>query len=265
MLEKLKKRKDKLFNSVNKNLFIEFVRARLKMSDHKSILGMLWSLLMPAIFLVVLYMLFRERFGQDVEAYPLFLLIGIVCVNFFVSTTTASLKILSSHRSMVVNSIIPRETLILSALFIPLYKFVCELFICWLISIYYGLFSFLSLFLLVPLLITYIAFVLGVGLFLTIIYCYVRDIEHIWMLASRLVYFVTPVFYSLDSISSTARRIVAFANPVTPFVSSFREIFMGSGQINTFVYFHGITISLAFFLLGYWFFLKHENSAIEQS
>lgn len=68
-------------------------------------------------------------------------------------------------------------------------------------------FTWKSALLLLPLVASFLAFVLGVGLIVSLLYCFARDIEYVWTLASRLLFFATPVFHTPESISLTARRL----------------------------------------------------------
>ena len=83
-------------------------------------------------------------------------------------------------------------------------------------------------------------------------------------ISSRLFYFVTPVFYTLDSISPTARKFVVGVNPITPFVMSMRDIFMGK-EISFLVYGHSLSLGCIFFILGYGIFLMLEDAAVERA
>ena len=57
-----------------------------------SALGYVWSVLKPLALFTVLYLVFGKLFklGDDLEYYPLYLLIGIVLCTFFVDATTSA-------------------------------------------------------------------------------------------------------------------------------------------------------------------------------
>lgn len=213
--------------------------------------------------LLVMYFVFRSRFGQDISAYPLYLLVGIVSVSFFTTTTASMLKIFLTHRDFILNSTVPRETLILSNLFFHTHKFLIELILCSTLSIFYGLFTWRIFLLLLPLLIAYVALILGVGIILSLIYCFTRDIEHIWMIVSRLLFFATPIFYTLDSLSPLMKKVIYWGNPLAPFIISFQEILMKG--VNTLNYAHSLILGCGFFILGYCCFIIFENTAVERA
>jgi ABC-type polysaccharide/polyol phosphate export permease len=141
LLKRLKARAKRLFTKANRNLMAELVRAELKLTEQNSILGFLWSYVNPILTLLVMYFIFKMRFGQKIHAYPLYLLIGIACVNFFIATTTYATKTFFINRDFVLNTTVPRETVILSRLFIYAYRFTIELALCLLLSFIYRVFS----------------------------------------------------------------------------------------------------------------------------
>lgn len=260
----LLKRLQRLFSKSNRNLIVELTRATLKASDHNSFLGVLWSLIGPAVTLAVLYFIFRDRIGAAIQDYPLYLLIGIVCVNYFLAATTYAMRVFSLNRDLVLNSTIPREDLMLSNLFINTYKFLIEVAICVGLCLYFGLCTMGALLWLIPLVAGYIGFVLGVGFIFALIYCFVSDVEHIWNLVSRLLFFITPVFFSINNISPLAKHVIYWANPLTPIVISFHEILLG-GSFSLGNYMYSLAVSFGFLLLGYAVFLRGEQAAMERA
>jgi lipopolysaccharide transport system permease protein len=265
LLMRLKARAKRLFTKTNGNLLTELVRAELNLTDQNSILGFLWSYINPALMLLVMYFIFKMRFGQKIHAYPLYLLIGIACANFFIATTAYATKAFSINRDFVLNTTVPREMVILSRLSIHAYKFVIELSFCLVLSFFYGVFSASHIFLLLPLLFSYIALVLSFSFLLSLTYCFARDIEHIWILLSRLLLFVTPIFYKLESLSLFFRNFIYWGNPLTPFVISFHEIIIKGGNLNLYNYVYALTLGCVLLILSYSVFLAVENFALERA
>lgn len=257
----------KLSNPVSKeklNLIRELVRADFKITDRTTILGIVWSLVGPIAMLLVMYFVFCGIFKQNIKAYPLYLLIGIACVNFFLTTTTYLLKIFSVNREMVLNSMVPSEVLVLSKVLVLSDKFFIELLLCVALSVFYGLFSLKHMLLLLPLIIGYFAFIFGVGLILAIVFCFIMDIEHVWMIISRFLMFATPIFYSLNQLSPAAQKILYWGNPLSSFLISFRQILMYEGAINLMNYSYSILSGVISFILGYFIFYSLKHSAFER-
>ncbi len=262
---RLTRRAARLCSRSNGRLFIELVRANVKTSDYNSVLGIFWSLLGPLVMLAGLYAVFQRRFGHEVQAYPLYLLLGIVVVSFFLTVTRFLINIFFAHKQLLLNSTVPRETLVASHLAVHVYKFSIELLLCAAFSVYYGLFSWRSAVWIVPLLVSYVALVAGVGLIFALVYCFARDVEHIWGMASRLLFFVTPVFYDFGSLSPAVRFWIYWANPLTPFLLAFRNAFTSGGPVDVGVYVHSTLLGMGILLAGYCAFLLLESLAVERA
>ena len=264
MNKKLKTKLERLFTNYNRNLLKELIYADFKAYDRNSILGILWNLLNPAATLLIMYCVFENRFGHSIHFYPFYLLIGVVMVNFFITVTSKMIGSISNNRYIVLNSTIPREDFILADLFVHTYKFSIELVLCWLISIFYGVFAWQAILLILPLLAAYIGLALGVGLIIALLHCIAMDIEHIWRIAARLLLFITPVFYELSHISHLFSKIIYWFNPLTPFLIAFRQLFIWNNALDAVNYCYSICWGFGFLVLGYMIFVAFENVAIER-
>ncbi|MCX5713941.1 MAG: ABC transporter permease [Candidatus Omnitrophica bacterium] len=263
-LKKINLRLRRLFALDNFNLLRELIRAKLKSSDFNSPLGFVWSLFGPLVMLAIMYAMFKDRFGASVKNYALYLLVGISTLNYFISATTYLLKSFESSREIVLCSTIPRENIMLADLFIHTCKFIVELTLCVVLSLFYASFTLRSFLLLLPLVAAYIAFVIGVSSMLAVAHAFNKDIEHIWSIFSRFVFFITPVFFTLDSISAFARRLVVYLNPFTPILLSFRSVLLEGGNVNWATYLQALFMGISIFGLGYILFHVFENLMIER-
>ena len=263
--QKLKIRHARLISRMSRNSLIELIRAGLKVSDHNSVLGALWSLLGPAAMLIILYLIFHGRFGQRVEVYPLYLLIGIICVNFIITATTYLIRVFSNNREFFLNTMVPKENLFLSELFIHAYKFFVELVVCAVICTVCAGMPWFAWLWMILLFAAYCVFVLGVSILLALLYTFARDAEHIWMIVSRFLYFITPVFYSVESLSNEARILVVGVNPLTTFLTAFRSIFLGQGTLQTGAVVYSLLIGTVSFMFVYLIFFCFEDMVMEHA
>jgi ABC-type polysaccharide/polyol phosphate export permease len=255
----------RLARPVNRTILLEMVRANIKASDYHSFLGGLWSLIGTTVMLAAFYYVFSRHFGQGIPGYPLYLLSGIIMVNFFITATTYLLKVLSYNRDIALNSTIPRENLVLATISINAWKFGIELAICTMISVAYGFYTWRSAFLFIPILLSFLSLVLGVGLALSLSFCFARDVEHIWAILSRLFLFVTPVFYTAESLSPTMRVLISYLNPLTPYLKAFRAVFMHGGELRASILMHCIFLGIAVLGASYVIFLRWEGEALDRT
>ncbi|MBA2448383.1 MAG: ABC transporter permease [Chloroflexi bacterium] len=255
----------RLFSRSNRDLLVELVRATFVATDHNSAFGVVWSLVGPLAMLLVLYLVFSARFGSEVGAYPLYLLVGIALASFFVTGTRYMITVFAVNAPLVQNSAVPRETLVASRLSVHLFNLLAQLLLCGCLSVYYGLLPWHAIPLAIPLLIAYVALVAGIGLGLALIHAFARDVEHIWNLFAPLVFFATPIFYQLDSLSPVARAVVYWLNPLTPFVLAFRDQLMADGVGGWGAFWHSLVLGSVAFAIGYAAFLTLEHAVVERA
>ena len=253
-----------LLTPANRALFVELVRTNFKVADHNSIIGALWSLIAPFAMLIALYLVFRNRFGEELRAYPLYLLLGITFVNFFATVTRFLIVVLFTNRALLLNTTVPRETVILSQVGFHGYKLLVELTLCALLAVYYGTFTWAGLAAAVPLVLAFVGLVTGIGMLGAVVHSFARDIEHIWSLVSRLLLFVTPVFYGLESLSPLASFVIYWLNPLTPFLVALRGLLIGP-PAHAGVYAHAMIVGAGFLVLGYVAYLFVEGAALERT
>jgi lipopolysaccharide transport system permease protein len=248
----------------NAELLLELIRARLKASDNNSALGMLWSLIGPITMLLVMNLIFSTRFGAGLQAYPLYLLIGIVLVGFFVTATRYLISALVSERRLILNTSVPHAAILMSNVSVHVYKLLVELGLCAALSAYYGLISWRVLVVSAPLILAFVALVVGVGMVLATVNAFARDVEHVWFVGSWMLFFATPVFYDLESLSPGAAALVYWLNPLTPFLLAFRDLLIGNGQ-NLMALAHSALLGIAGFAVGCGVLRLFGTAAVERA
>src|SRR5690348_12821286 len=66
-----------------RELLVGMVRKELKVKYKNSILGFVWSMLNPAMYLVVFYIVFQLVLKNGIPNFAIFLLSGLLVWNFF--------------------------------------------------------------------------------------------------------------------------------------------------------------------------------------
>ena len=65
----------------------------------------------------------------------------------------------------------------------------------------------------VPVLLLLLVFTVGVALLLSILYVTIRDVQQIWMVVLRMMFFLTPVFYPIELAPEGLQKILML-NPL---------------------------------------------------
>ncbi len=209
-----------------RELLGNLVRKELKVKYKNSILGFVWSLLNPALYLVVFYIVFQLILGSSIEKFPIFLLCGLIPWNFFSAAVSAGCTGISGNASLVVKVWFPREILPLSAVGAAFVHYVLQsavLIAALLLFRWTPAWEYLPL--LIPALIAMAIFVVTMAIFLSAVNVYLRDTQHLLELALLAWFWLTPIVYPFELV---ANKMGAYAslyllNPMTSVVITYQR------------------------------------------
>lgn len=244
-------------------LLRELTIAQTKLRDQSSSLGFLWSFLHPVMLLAVLYLFFQSRVAQDVPHYGTFLLIGIVQFTHFSKSTASAMRALTRMGSLATSVIFPKEILVFSSILSDAPEFLISMPIVVAIALLSGVPPSAALLVLPFVLLLQLILVLWLALLLSALYVFVRDLDHIYEVALRILFFATPIIYALDFLGPLTRRI-ALLNPLTHLIGFTRTIVL-EGRVPSpayllgFLLLNGLLLSLALMI-----FRRAEPALIER-
>ena len=218
-----------------RELLINLVRKDLKVRYKSSVLGFLWSLLNPAMLLVVYYFVFSVLLGSGIPRFPIYLLSGLLVWNLFnVGLSSATGSVVAS--SGIVNKVwFPREVLPLSAIGAAVVHFFLQGIVMVLTLLVFQhpvAWSYLPL--LVVGLVALLLFTAALSLLMSAINVYLRDMQHLVEIALLPWFFCTPIVYSYELITDKLGDLqwIYLLNPVTPVVLVFqRAIYGGYSEV----------------------------------
>jgi ABC-2 type transport system permease protein len=208
------------------------VRKELKVKYTASVLGAVWSLLNPVVFLVV-FSFVQKVLGGAVAPYPPFLLAGLLAWNLFNVSVLNGAQSVIANANLVKKVYFPREILPLATVGVGLVDFVLQsaVFLLFLLVFGYGFQASVWLypFAFVDLLLFSVALTAVVSS-LNVRY---RDVQHLIGLALLVWFWVTPIVYPIGKVyeylwkSPNAWKHAAWyaylANPMTWVVNGFQK------------------------------------------
>lgn len=212
-------------SQIKKNWFMieSLVSRDFKLKYRRSVLGVAWSVLNPLMMMLVLTAVFSTFFRFDIENYPVYLILGNTLFAFITGSSAAAMTSIMGSASLI-------EKVKVEKIVFPLEKILFELinFSISLIAVAIVMF-FLQVqitwnILLLPVLLVYATvFSLGLGLLLSALAVFFRDLIHIWGIITTAWTYVTPLFYPV-SILPEWMMTFEYLNPMYYFVNYFREI-----------------------------------------
>jgi lipopolysaccharide transport system permease protein len=202
-----------------------------KVRYKQTLLGAAWAVLQPFFTMVVFSVFFGRLAGVPSEGlpYPLFAFTGLVPWTYFAGAVTQASNSLVNHEGMLRKLFFPRMLLPLSAVAGGLIDLGIAFVVLIGISLYYGVVPTAAAWT-IPLFVLLAATTaLAVGLWLSALNVYYRDVRHTVPFLIQFWLFATPVIYPASLIPERWRPLYGL-NPMAGVVEGFRWALLGTGQ-----------------------------------
>lgn len=194
-------------------LLRQLISRDFKTKYKRSVLGVLWSFLNPLLTMTVQYIVFSTLFRGDIPNYPLYLLSGIVCFNFFNESASMALLSIVNNASLITKVYVPKYIYPLSRVLSSTINLMMSLIPLLLVMLLTRTPVRLSIVLLPFGLVCLVGFCLGLGMILATMMVFFRDTQFLWGVVSMLWMYATPVFYP-ESIIPAKFMLIYKCNPL---------------------------------------------------
>lgn len=211
------------------------VRKELRVKYKNSVLGFFWSLLNPALYLGIFWVVFATFLRFGVPNFAIYLLSGLLAWNLFNGALNGSVTSLIANASLVTKVYFPREVLPISSIGASLTHFFFQFLVLLgaLLVVRYPLTT--DALILVPAaLATELLLLLGASLLVSVLNVYFRDVEHLLELVLLAWFWMTPIVYPIafvaENIGPGLRRLYML-NPMTSIVLAFQRGIYGTPTV----------------------------------
>ena len=206
-----------------KYLFIQLVKRDFKTKYKRSILGVFWSLLNPLLLMCVQYVVFSNLFRYEIEHYVIYLLIGIIFFTFFNDATSQAMAAVVVNAPLITKVYVPKYIFPMSKVISTEINFIISIGILFIAILLNGLrITPLLLLLIIPV-IGVTIFSMGIGLLLSALMVYFRDMQFLYGIITTMWMYLTPVFYP-ESILADKMAIALKINPLYHLIKFSRTI-----------------------------------------
>ena len=246
-----------------KNLFIlsELVKKGIKLKYRRSYLGIIWSLMEPLLTMIVLTIVFGTLMGYKEKTFPVYILSGRLLYSFFSQSTTAALKSIRANAAMIKKVYVPKMLYPLSGILFNYIIFLISLVVLALVSVVLGVFPTVYLLqIFIPLIVLFLLS-LGVGLILSTVGVFFRDMEYLWNVALMLIMYTCAIFYKTEKLMGSKWGFVLKLNPLYCVIDNFRSALFGE-PMNLKFLLYATGFSLICIAFGTFVFKKNEDKFI---
>lgn len=239
-------------------LFEELVKRDFKKKYKRTILGMLWSILSPLLMLLIMRLVFTQFFGRNMEHYTTYLFCGNLVFSYFNESTSQGMTSLMSNAGIFTKVNVPKYLFLFSKNIQTLINFGLTLGVFVLFCILDHItFTWKFLFLLYPIFLLML-FNIGIGLILSALYVFFRDIQYLWGIFTQVLMYISAIFYTIDHYSHTVQCLFLL-NPIYLFIRYFRKIVI-EATVPTLA-FHALMLADTVIVLaiGCWMYKKYNH------
>ncbi len=241
-------------------LSLSLAKAQFKLKNEGSYLGVFWYLLEPlALFLIILVI--QGVFAvEGISYYPLYLLLGLIMFNFFSKTTNRASRIIADNSGFIKSIKISYESLVVSEVLEASFSHFFEIILFVIFMLIFK--APLAGLIFYPLIFGFVfIFVLGLSFILTTLGTYINDLDNVWRVINRLLFFATPLFY-ITVKNSFIYKLNLF-NPIFYYISIARDIIIYNSISGLWIILGAITFSFIFLILGIIIFEKYKYKFAE--
>ena len=238
------------------------VRKEIRGKYKGSFLGILWSFVNPLLTTLVYAIIFPFILKGGRDHYTTFIVIAILPWTFF-TTSISQTNCILLQGQILKKVYFPRIILPLSVVLSTLINFLISCLIILIFLFFSGIgYSFNILYL--PLIvITQFILTFGILLITCSIDVYVRDLEYIVNFFISMMFYGTPILYSMDMFPQRIQNILHL-NPMATIIESYRDIFFYQTAPNFMRLAIVFGVSLIVLFIGIKVFNKLEKGFAEE-
>ena len=204
-------------------LLRELVVRDIKVRYRHSALGLVWTVLNPLLMMVVITIVFSTLFKQNIPNFPIYYLSGSLIFAFNSESTTTALNSIISNASLIKKVYIPKYLFPLSNVLSGLVNLGFSLIAMFIVMLITDA-PFHATLLLLPIPIFYtFLFSVGLGILLSAVTVFFRDIAHFYSVFILAWTYFTPIFYPVEILPDAAMKLMQL-NPMYHLVTYMRSI-----------------------------------------
>ncbi|MEM6612143.1 MAG: ABC transporter permease [Cyanobacteria bacterium P01_C01_bin.72] len=249
-----------------RELLIVLIRRSLKRRYRGSFLGIYWSLLNPlamtGLYTAIFGAAFAKYYDNSSVNYILAAFTGLVVVNFFSSSTAMALSSVVENGSMVNKIRLPLSIFPLAAIGANVFQLLLgALPLLMIVTLFISRNPLNAIALLLP--VTGLILVCsGVGLLMSGLYVFFRDLPYFYELLTFMLLMGSPIFYPPDIVPDAVQKFLIL-NPILPIIESIRQIVLSGSLPDLILIAHSLANGLVVMLVGVLVFSRWRSQFMD--
>lgn len=221
-----------------REMIFSLVKKDLRGKYKGSVLGFLWSLLIPLFQLIIYTIVFSVFMGSAIDKFYIFLFVALIPWLFFSNCLSGGTISIIQQKNLVQKIYFPRMVLPISYVISCFVNMLLSFIIVFAALYVSGIGVKLSVIWFLPL-IMLVEFVMGIGgaLLFSAVTVYFRDFEYIMGIVTMAWMYMTPILYPLEQVPESIRKFL-YLNPMTPIIIAYRDVlyYQKMPEVQTLIY-----------------------------
>ena len=237
------------------------VERDLKIRYRRSFLGYLWSVLNPLMMMVILTIVFSNMFRFDIPQYPVYLLAGQLIFGFFAESTSMAMSSILGGAALIKKVYLPKYIFPLSRVLSSFTSMLLSMIALFIVIMATDVTFSVTLILLPWILCLVLGFCIGVGLLLSVLVVFFRDIQYLYSIFLTAFNYLTPIFYPETLLPDWLRELLVF-NPLYNYIKFFRKIAVYGEWPSLPEHLICVLFTIGMLIVGLYIFKRKQNDFI---
>lgn len=238
-------------------------KSKLKAEVANSYLNWLWWILDPLCFMLIYTFIFGFVFNAREQYFPVFIFIGLTMWDFVNKTLIGSVKTIKLNKAIVSRVYFPKFILVLSKIWINGFKMMISFGIVILMMLIFHVQLSWNILFFIPILLILSLFTFGCACFLMHYGVYVEDLSNVLNVVLRFVFYVTGIFYNIETRIPQVGGLLNKVNPIAFLITSMRQSLIYGETPDWKLLLVWLAVSVILVLLGIRKIYKEENSYVK--
>lgn len=245
-------------------LLKQLIARDFKVKYKRSVLGIVWSLLYPLLTMSVMSIVFTNVFKMSTPGvnYLSYLMSGLVLFNYFSEASNLALSSVFANFSLINKVYMPKYIFPVSKCLFAGINFLLTLVPLYAILIITGTGVSVYHLTLPYMYVFFLMFTVGVGLILSTVAVFLRDMMYIYGVVITMLQYLTPIMYDPAIIDNPLFLSILKFNPLYWFVYFARRVMLYHMAPEPNVWLYCAIIGVVTLLLGIFIFKKNQNKFI---
>ncbi len=184
---------------------------------------MAWSVLSPLFQLLVMMLVFSHLFGRNTPHYIIYLFAGNITMSYYRESTTNGMQSLMGNAAVLSKINVPKYLFLLSQNVSALINYGLTIIIFFAFCIGDGIMFTPKMFMLFYPIICLVLMNIGIGMILSMLYVFFRDIQYLYQIFLTLLNYLSAIFYRVDSFPAEVQQYFLL-NPVYVNIKYWRSV-----------------------------------------